>query len=928
MEVDMTDHLISGDVAAISTAVDDATQFVSALFSGDDLMVVRPIESWDEAGVKQNRIDYDGILYFKPRLPHLRIALRRILKRAEEKGTNVYIGVCPRFGSGGKFDLAWQIRRLRAIWIDVDHATVDEVRERIALAGLPPPSIVVSSGHGVHVYWLLDEPYRIDDVGDPPPVELETVTTKRGPQRRKYIVEKGEKVYLDTQKYVLRLSPKALAAQEILAGIAELIGGDHTIDVTRLLRMPGSLNRKNQRNGKVPVPCTLVECEASRRYAWNVFERFAKPSVERVRNEKIAAMPLPKARRDGRKRDRLARYVAASAVADRGSRSEADFATVCFAVRNGVAKEELWADVQSIGKFAEEGRRYFDLTWDRAEFACRENILEQIEDDLLKPRGAADREPGTTSFDSKAASADSTTTLHDATIYVDSGTRVAEVARQMTECMLGAGTFYLRADAVAFVADHRCELVQTHAQLAGLLNQYVEFYFQGEKEGAYKPLPPSYGSNWLNKPLERARLPEIKLFTRNPVFNRNWDLVAPGHDRDSGIYYAGPIVTPCRQTTHLDALLRDFCFASPGDRTNYLGMLLTVVLMPHFIGSKPALLLSGNQPGLGKSILAQIIAFLRDGSPTQTISYNPNDEEFEKSLGAVVRSGGTTIIIDNAKSGRGKPKIESPCLERSITDETLAFRLLGHSSQIRAENSHVFCITANTPEVSRDLITRSVVVNLFHEGDPERRVFSIANPENYVQTHRLELLGELIGMVEGWRVAGAPQARVGSRFNKRSWGGIVGGILEACGEPDFLANAEEAAVTFDDAQREFAELIGGLAESSQGVWTAQDLVQQCLRRRLLGKELGEGSPRSQATRFGKLASRFLRVPFSVSGNRFAVLERDNGRDGAVYRVGITDELRNVGPAAERVRYVETHDVPHLNSNSVEVFPMNAGRCGT
>jgi hypothetical protein len=197
-------------------------------------------------------------------------------------------------------------------------------------------------------------------------------------------------------------------------------------------------------------------------------------------------------------------------------------------------------------------------------------------------------------------------------------------------------------------------------------------------------------------------------------------------------------------------------------------MLLTTLLVPRFIGSKPAVLFNGNQPELGKSILAQILAILRDGHPVETASYNPNDEEFEKRLGSIVRRGATTIIIDNAKGRAREPRIESACLERSITDPILSYRLLGFSQDIRAENSHIFCITANSANVSRDLVTRSVVVNLHHEGNPERRSFSIADPEGYAQEHR-ELLGELIGMVERGK-SGPPLAGIDSRFNKRGWG--------------------------------------------------------------------------------------------------------------------------------------------------------------
>ena len=113
-------------------------------------------------------------------------------------------------------------------------------------------------------------------------------------------------------------------------------------------------------------------------------------------------------------------------------------------------------------------------------------------------------------------------------------------------------------------------------------------------------------------------------------------------------------------------------------------------------------------------------------------------------------------------------------------------------------------------------MTRSTVINLYYEGDPVRRDFSIADPEDYAEQQRLELLGELIGMVERWKAVGTPKATVHSRFNKRGWGTIVGGILDACGEPDFLANAEEAAASLDETRREFAGLIERARGSSPG----------------------------------------------------------------------------------------------------------------
>jgi len=574
----------------------------------------------------------------------------------------------------------------------------------------------------------------------------------------------------------------------------------------------------------------------------------------------------------------------------------------CFAIRNGIAKDDLWSQVSHVGKFAEQGQRYFDVTWANAEYDARATTFEKLQK-RATPKGRqaliAEDVSETEGDSDSPLDGDEAGNNGRPTIVVDTATMpVADTLCKVTDKLLAAGNCFSRTEQLVVINDQQISPVLSSAELAGLLNQHVEFFFVDDEAGEYKPFPPAYANTWLNHHVERARLPVIKLFTHNPVFTEDWRLVAPGFDAQSGIYYAGPVVAARGDTEYLDTLLRDFCFKTPADRTNYLGVLLTAMLMPRFIGSKPAALFNGNQPELGKSILAQIIAILRDGQSAETASYNPNDDEFEKRLGAIVRRGVTTIIIDNAKSRGRNPRIESACLERSITDPVLSFRLLGQSASIRAENSHLFCITANTPDVSRDLVTRSVVMNLYYEGDPERREFFIPDPEGYAHEHRLELLGELIGMVERWKSLGMPMAKANSRFNKRGWGNVVGGILEACGEPDFLGNAEEAAAQLDETRREFAELVGVLVDHAQGIWTASELVELCGKHGLMTADLGEGSPRSLATKLGTLAGRFIDERFSLPDGRAATFHRSDSRKGKVYQVFVCDEVPNLEGFAE------------------------------
>ena len=74
------------------------------------------------------------------------------------------------------------------------------------------------------------------------------------------------------------------------------------------------------------------------------------------------------------KSDKLSELIAACAITPEGTRSEADFAICCYAIRHGIAKAEVWPKVQSVGKFVDHGRRYFELTWESAEYDVRATL--------------------------------------------------------------------------------------------------------------------------------------------------------------------------------------------------------------------------------------------------------------------------------------------------------------------------------------------------------------------------------------------------------------------------------------------------------------------------------------------------------------------------------------------------------------------------
>ena len=116
---------------------------------------------------------------------------------AEYQKSNLYFGVATRDGKGGCKE---NIIHIPCVWCDVDFK--DTPREVAAqnLKEFPfRPSMIVKSGGGIHLYWLLKEPAKQDDIED---------------------------------------------IEDINHRIADQLGGDHnSCDAARVLRVPGTKNR-------------------------------------------------------------------------------------------------------------------------------------------------------------------------------------------------------------------------------------------------------------------------------------------------------------------------------------------------------------------------------------------------------------------------------------------------------------------------------------------------------------------------------------------------------------------------------------------------------------------------------------------------------------------------------------------------------------
>lgn len=170
----------------------------------------------------------------EPKPKQIFLTFKELLNYPAPLDSNVYIGIFQRNKKGsGKID---NCSKTNAIYLDFDDMELEEINYRIDMAGLPRPSMIVNSGHGYHVYWLLEK-------------------------------AAGHEVQpiIKAMQALLKADPKA-------------------VDPARILRVPDTMNVKGE-----PVKCELVEIN-DHRTALEKFEDVLKVKAQAEITERVAGI--------------------------------------------------------------------------------------------------------------------------------------------------------------------------------------------------------------------------------------------------------------------------------------------------------------------------------------------------------------------------------------------------------------------------------------------------------------------------------------------------------------------------------------------------------------------------------------------------------------------------------------------------------------
>jgi len=488
-----------------------------------------------------------------------------------------------------------------------------------------------------------------------------------------------------------------------------------------------------------------------------------------------------------------------------------------------------------------------------------------------------------------------------------SGMTVDAFLARIGDILVGCGRIYRFGNSIVFEVpgdDARMTTIATQGRVepnaAAIFANLVAIGVKGETSETQSLLPAKLVAATMADEALGHRLPRIRHYSRRPCFDRNFQLCVPGWNADSDILVHAKAVEPgCwapshaagapaidRLPPHLKVLLGEFGWRSEADLVNCVAMLLTGQLINHFIDDPhPAVIVDGNTPGVGKTLLVQVLGRVLDGIEPPRIPLG-KDEEVEKRLCAQVLSSPSGLFFfDNVRS-----QIESTVLEQNALSPAISFRVLGHSKTIERPNTFLFFITSNLTKGTSDFIQRAVPIRFLVEGDPKRRRFQ-SDPLAYAVENRQAIHEELAAMILRWVGQGRPPGHQSHRC--RHWAATIGGILDACGLGDyFLANSAGAEEDMDREIQELAtlaehivvrEVAGLFVQSGQEVkspglppaqWVKVAHDAQVLRDRV-----SEGNPRAKSTAVGIFLSGKLGRSVSIEtpgGARTATLRRREG----------------------------------------------------
>ncbi|WP_375287069.1 hypothetical protein [Sphingomonas sp.] len=297
--------------------------------------------------------------------------------------------------------------------------------------------------------------------------------------------------------------------------------------------------------------------------------------------------------------------------------------------------------------------------------------------------------------------------------------------------------------------------------------------------------------SFLLKAQSHDILPMLGGLARQPYFRADGTLVTvPGYDPVSNVYADfNPDDYPLPEPTEAAArealallrhLLREFHFGSAGDMSAALSAILTATTRGS-IPFAPAFNISASGSSSGKSYLAATIGpFAGPGQP-MALPYPTSEDEASKKMMSLLLAKPAVAIFDDMQTDW----MPHGTMNRMLTSETMADRLLGGNRTATVSTRCFFMGTGNNVRPVRDMCRRVVTIYLSPRTSSPATLRYADRPADAVKRQRGRYVAAALTIIRAWRTAGCPRTDVPyvATYGDE-WADMARHPLIALGEPD------------------------------------------------------------------------------------------------------------------------------------------------
>lgn len=619
------------------------------------------------------------------------------LHRMNMDGWDVYAGVNPRSGRGGKDG---DVACARTLFADFDGVSLQFVRGQLQRSEAQPPTMLIESGHGVHAYWVLDEAEE------------------------------------DLERWC-----------EFMRGVIASLASDRKVkDPARIMRLPGFFNCKTE-----PMPvCKIAEVSADEQYSIDDigFDAIPKPKPAIWTGElKLGddAEPHPRTLqfvyggvREGDRNARL--YEAACDLSGRGyNHDEARDLLAGPATSLGLSPNEIERTIESA--FSEPrtpaglGAGSVPSIDDVAEHL--DWIVERsVRGTEADHEEAAEKERERRPYIFNAIRVEQAVAKKDGSMgtkQVYAAVPADQIAGAIRDTFGGwpksiggmLVTLNKRRGADGLPTASSLRWMNTHSKLTAWIHGVCSLFMHN---GQCIDLETREGTT----PVTRQELYDALAETDADGFAFRSVELLPHEPKVPGVCYV-----ECNLPNPTGAALREFL-----DRMNpatemdcqKIKAMLGTCFWGGDAGSRPMFIIASDDGrGAGKTTLAQAVGDIAGGAIGFFEGEDP--DTFRQRLLSDSALSSRVVVLDNLKSvlssGWLEAMVTSPCIE----GKKMFF------GQMSKPNHMTWIVTANVPTFSADLASRAVVIKL---GKPQYGGGFDEWLATFMRTRRAELIADVL----------------------------------------------------------------------------------------------------------------------------------------------------------------------------------------